>query len=127
MWPRFDTQSFKQPTNCIVGIVTAFCKLVPKTNRHIRNVYRKTLYYRQLLVYSNGVLNMKSGLSMVYTFDFCELGLLLNLFASLFHNNFLVYFFVYITPLPSNYIYAYNNRSTNVRIFFSLNYVILII
>ena len=38
MWTGFDTQNFKRPTNCFsFDIATAFCKLVPETNRHVRN------------------------------------------------------------------------------------------
>jgi len=38
MWRYFDTHNFKKPTNFFsFGIVPAFCKLVPSTNRHERN------------------------------------------------------------------------------------------
>ena len=38
MWTCVDIQNFKRPTNCSsVDTVTAFCKLIPKTNRHVRN------------------------------------------------------------------------------------------
>ena len=41
MWTYSDTRYFKQPTNCFIfgipGVVTAFCKLLPKTNCHIQN------------------------------------------------------------------------------------------
>ena len=61
MWLCFHNQNFKQPTNYyIFGIDTAFSKLVTQTNRHIRNdVLVPAKNITILLIYSNGLRNMK--------------------------------------------------------------------
>ena len=87
--------NIKRTTNCsIFSTVTAFRKLVPKTNHHVRvEVPAEKRYI--LLVYSNGLLNMKSGLCMVYNvFDFCEFRVLLLCFCD-FRFIKCLYFFLY--------------------------------
>ena len=120
-WTCFDTRNHKQPTNCfIVGIVTAFCKLVPKTNRYVQNdvqvpaekriIWAVIGLVKWLTEYENEIMY-----SIIYFLRFLQTESIASIFASLFHKHFcFVYFFLY--TLHPRLPVTYNNSSTHLHI-----------
>ena len=133
MWTCFDTRNFKRPTNWFIfGIVTAFCKLLPKTNCHIQsdiqvpaeNQYKVGSYWYISITF--WIWNLDYVWYKVFAisvdWEYCFYLLRVCFRTILFY--FFVLFPVKITPSPSSYMYAYNNSSINLCIYLSMYSVI---